>query len=130
MPWLYQTKPCQIPDRVYHPALDADEPVIVNYSAHAFRAGNLQTIIGNHMFVWAEFAQRAKTLVPPFSTDMLQKRLSELLKDVAMQEACKRFPDVHAVSRCQLNSTDMQWLKTQLVNKNWLLKASDTRDIT
>ena len=112
-----------------HPAPITDEPVIVNYSAHAFRAGNLQTIIGNHMFVWGDLLNALKTLVPPFSTDMLQKRLSELLKDVAMQEACKRFPDVHAVSRCQLNSTDMQWLKTQLVNKNWLLKASDTRDI-
>lgn len=109
------------------PARITDEPVIVDYSAHAFQDGNLHTIIGTHIFVWADLLNVLKTLVPPFSTDMLQRRLNDSLKDVAMQEASKNLPNVHAVSRCQINATEMQWLKTQLVNNNWLLKASDTR---
>lgn len=108
-------------------AIAPDVSILVNFSAHAYQDGNLQDIMAAHTFTWGEIIDLLKPLNAPFSSDMMQRRLSESLKPAALAEASKTMPNVHAVSRCQINAVDFQWIKKQLVDNKWLLPARDNR---
>lgn len=119
-------------DRGIPPAVDAnlmaqDTRVLVNYSAHAYQDGNLQDIMAAHTFTWGEIIELLRELPTPFSSDMMQRRLNESLKPAALVEAKKTRPNVHAVSRCQINAVDFQWVKKQLTDNQWLLAAKESR---
>lgn len=100
--------------------LKPHEIVLVNYSAHAYQEGNLQDIIATHTFTWGEIIDLLKRLPQPFSSEMMLKQLNDSLKNMALVEASKILPNVHAVSRCQVNTVDFQWLKQQLIDSNWV----------
>ncbi|MFW2177747.1 MULTISPECIES: DUF4062 domain-containing protein [unclassified Moraxella] len=104
-----------------------DDSFLVNFSAHAYQAGNLQEVMATHSFTWREVIDQLRLLTPNFSSDSLLRRLNESLKPVALMEASKVVPNLHAVSRHQINNVDFQWLKQQLVDNQWLLPAKDER---
>lgn len=103
--------------------INRDDIVLVNYSAHAYQDGNLQDVIAAHTFTWGEVLDLLSRLPHPFSNDMMLKQLNESLKDLALAEANKILPNVHAVSRCKINDVDFQWLKQQLLSSGWLISA-------
>lgn len=112
--------------------LQADEIVLLNYSAHAYQDGNLQDVIATQTFTWGEIREILKRLPQPFSSDMMLKQLNDSLKNFALLEASKILPNVHAVSRCQINAVDFQWLKQQLVDSQWLIaikEGKSTREL-
>lgn len=108
-------------------SLSLDDTVTVNYSAHAYQAGNLQDILATHTFYWAEIVMLLKQLSQPFSSDMMLKYINDSLKEAAMKEASKILPNVHAVSRCQITNADFQWIKSQLISNHWLIKDAMSR---
>lgn len=108
--------------------LSLNDTVMVNYSAHAYQGGNLQDILADHVFRWADILALLRPLPQPFSDVMMLKSLNDSLKEVALKEASKTLPNVHAVSRCQINNTDFQWIKKQLLNNQWLLRDSTHRN--
>ncbi|WP_410473162.1 DUF4062 domain-containing protein [Faucicola mancuniensis] len=105
--------------------LKAEDVVLVNYSAHAYQDGNLQDVMAAHTFTWGEVLELLKILPQPFSSEMMLKQLNDSLKNLALIEASKILPNVHAVSRCQINAVDFQWLKQQLVDSGWLVSAKE-----
>lgn len=116
-----KTKPVSVTKNVLKP----NEIVLVNYSAHAYQDGNLQDIIATHTFTWGEVLELLRRLPQPFSSEMMLKQLNDALKNLALVEASKILPNVHAVSRCQINAVDFQWLKQQLLDSNWLSSAKE-----
>lgn len=107
--------------------ISLEDTVLVNYSAHAYQDGNLQDILAAHTFRWSEIVTLLKQVTQPFSSDTMLKYLNDSLKDVALEEASKVMPNVHAVSRCQVTTVDFQWIKKQLINKGWLVKDASSR---
>ncbi|ELA09050.1 hypothetical protein MOMA_01535 [Moraxella macacae 0408225] len=106
-----------------------DDVVLVNYSAHAYQGGNLQDLVAAHTFTWGEVLDLLTVLPQPFSNDMMLKQLNDSLRGLALTEATKTLPNVHAVSRCQINAVDFQWLKKQLVASGWLILAKEEHSI-
>lgn len=122
-PTSAKAKPTPTP--VVKNVLKPNEIVLVNYSAHAYQDGNLQDIIATHTFTWGEVLELLRRLPQPFSSEMMLKQLNDALKNLALVEASKILPNVHAVSRCQINAVDFQWLKQQLLDSNWLSSAKE-----
>ena len=104
-----------------------DDTVLVNYSAHAYQHGNLHDITATHLLSWGEILDMIALLPVPFSTDMLQRAFNDLLKVPALAVVERTMPDAHAVSRCQINSLDLQWIKQQLIDSGWILPHKDAR---
>lgn len=104
-----------------------DDEIQVSYSAHAYQGGNLQTVTATHRFTWRQIVELLKTLPKPFSSDSIFRCLNDSLKQFALIEASRILPNVHAVSRCQINTVDFQWIKKQLHNHQWMLKESGSR---
>lgn len=103
------------------------DTIMVSYSAHAYQDGNLSDLMLTHSFSWQEILDALKTLPTVFSNDAILKKFNELLSQTALAEALQVMPNAHAVSRCQINTLDFQWVKKQLVNHHFLLKAADER---
>lgn len=104
-----------------------DDTVLVNYSAHAYQHGNLHDITATHLLSWGEILDMIALLPVPFSTDMLQRAFNDLLKAPALAVVEETMPDAHAVSRCQINSLDLQWIKQQLIHGGWIIPYKDER---
>lgn len=104
-----------------------DDTVLVNYSAHAYQHGNLHDVTATHLLSWGEMLDMIALLPVPFSTDMLQRAFNDLLKAPALAVVERTMPDAHAVSRCQINSLDLQWIKQQLIDSGWILPHKDAR---
>ena len=64
-----------------------------------------------------------QALPQPFTSNMMLTQINDALKDAAMAEALKISPKIHTVSRCQISNIDYQWIKSQLVKKQWLVSV-------
>ena len=106
-----------------------NEVLLVNYTAHAFEGGNLQEISAAYTFSWGNIVQMLQALPQPFTSNMMLTQINDALKDAAMAEALKTSPKIHAVSRCQISNIDYQWIKSQLVKKQWLVSVKEERSI-
>lgn len=107
--------------------LELDDMVLANYSAHAYQHGNVHDITATYSFSWGEILDLIAQLPTPFSTEMLQRAFNEALKAPALVVVEETMPDAHAVSRCQINSLDLQWIKQQLVDSRWIIPYKDER---
>ena len=105
------------------------QKVLVNYSAHAYEGGNLRDIMAAHTFTWGEIIGLLQALPQPFTNDMMLRQLNDSLKESALIEASKVSAKVHAVSRCQLSAVDYQWLKNQLIERQWLVSAKEEKSL-
>ena len=106
-----------------------NEALLVNYTAHAFEDGNLREISAAYTFSWGNIVQMLQALPQPFTSNMMLTQINDALKDAAMAEALKISPKIHAVSRCQISNIDYQWIKSQLVKKQWLVSVKEERSI-
>lgn len=107
--------------------VELTQSIVINYSAHAYQGGNLRNLMATHSFSWGEILTLLKSIEQPFSSSAMRKQLNDSLKEVALIEASKTLPNVHAVSRCQINTKDFQVIKDQLIHHQWLLKYNDAR---
>lgn len=108
---------------------ELNETLVVNYTAHAFEGGSLREISAAHTFSWGNILQALQSLPQPFTNNMMSNQINDLLKDVAMAEALKISPKIHAVSRCQISNIDYQWLKNLLIQKRWLRSVKQDKSI-
>ena len=121
------TQPTARPNQVAPSELT--EELVVNYTAHAFEAGNLREISAAHTLSWGSVLQTLRGLPQPFTSNMMLTQINDSLKDAAMTEALKISPKIHAVSRCQISNIDYQWIKSQLVKKKWLVSVKEEKSL-
>lgn len=118
----------KLPDNTsFHPST-LSNTIMVSYSAHAYHDGNLKDLMLTHQFTCYEILAALQTLVEPFSTEAMLRKLNETLNKFALAEAIKILPNTHAVSRCQMNTADFQWIKKQLMANEWLLPIKEEND--
>lgn len=108
---------------------ELNETLVVNYTAHAFEGGSLREISAAHTFSWGDILQALQSLPQPFTNNMMSNQINDLLKDVAMAEALTISPKIHAVSRYQISNLDYQGIKSQLIEKKWLVSVKENKSI-
>lgn len=109
--------------------LQIGDILVLNYSAHGYQDGNLHDITATHTFTWGEVLELLKQLPQPFSSESMLKQLNDSLKTMALFEAKKVLPKVHAVARCQISAKDFHWIRTQLIENHWITPYKEERSI-
>lgn len=104
--------------------LSLEDSLTVGYTAHAYKDGNLSELNLRQELMWLDIVASLRKLKEPFNSDMIQRNLNHLLNGFALTAAKKIQPNTHAVARTQINSTDFDWLKQQLIAQHWLTPAT------
>lgn len=107
--------------------LALNDTTLVSYTAHAYQDGNLSELTLTHSFSWQDILNLLNELPTTFSADAFSRKMNEHLGKIALIEATKIMPNAHAVSRCQINALDFNWIRKQLINHHFLIKATDDK---
>lgn len=100
--------------------LALEDTVTVQYTAHAYKDGNLTDLTLTQALMWLDIVVSLRKLKEPFTSDMMQRNLNHLLNGYALTSAKKIQPNTHAVARAQINANDFETIKQQLVAQDWL----------
>lgn len=109
--------------------LQTGDILVLSYSAHGYQDGNLHDITATHTFTWGDVLELLKQLPQPFSNESMLKQLNDSLKPMALFEAKKVLPNVHAVARCQISAEDFHWIRKQLIENHWIISNKEERSI-
>lgn len=130
-----QTTTQRLPQKTDSPTLVTNPPndtlaledsVTVNYTAHAYKDGNLSELALRQELMWLDIVVSLRKMKEPFTSDMIQRNLNHLLNGFALPAAKKIQPTTHAVARTQMSASDFDWLKKQLIAHHWLAPAKQT----
>lgn len=98
----------------------------LHYRTQAYQDGNLKDITPQIELTWLE---ALKILAPHFKQPTLEmnfiKVMNNYLEGIALEEARKVMPRVHAVSRTHVDTRSLQQLKLQMKWNNWIIPQSD-----
>lgn len=103
-----------------HDGLSLEDSVTIRYTSHAYRDGNLTDLNLQQTVMWLDIVVSLRKMKEPFTPDMMQRNLSTFLNGFALAAAKHIQPNTHAVARTQINPTDFEMIKKQLVAQNWL----------
>ena len=134
-----QTTTQRLPQKTDSPTLVTNPPnetlaledsVTVNYTAHAYKDGNLSELALQQELMWLDIVVSLRKMKEQFTSDMIQRYLNHLLNGFALPAAKKIQPTTHAVARTQMSASDFDWLKKQLIAHHWLAPAKQTTAIS
>lgn len=110
-------------------SLGLNDKFSVEYTAHAYEGGNLSDVHMKTSFTWREILGALIHIPTAFSKYGLQNCINNLIAPKADNDIKKMMPNVHAVSRCQVNQEDLLKLQRCLIKANWieLMAASNSR---
>lgn len=94
------------------------------YTAQAYEGGNLTVVTMSLSCTWQEVLSALVKIPAAFSSYGLQSCMNRLIVTRAEKDIKKLMPNVHAVSRCQINQSDLVKLQRLLVSANWIQLAS------
>lgn len=100
--------------------IDISDTVDIRYSAQAYEGGNLTDVTRLTTLSWQEILNALMTMPATFSSYSLQSCFNRSIAAKAEAEIKKEMPNVHAVSRCQIISKDIDTLQRQLIAANWI----------
>lgn len=97
-------------------------------TAHAFQGG---TLIDTSFVVQSSWRAILVDLakISPFSTQGLWKLMNEIATTQAMPAVTINYPEVHAISRCQVVRADILWVQETLLFAGWIERASQDKEI-
>ncbi len=109
-------------------SLELAEQFDIKYSAQAFEGGTLTDVKMIMALTWQEVLQALATIPLAFSNYGLKSCINRLIAIKAAQDIKKSMPNVHAVSRCQIEQDDLVKLQRLLIAANWIqLTASSSK---
>ena len=98
----------------------------LHYRTQAYQDGNLKDITPQKELTWLE---ALKILAPHFKQPTLEmnfiKVMNSYLEGIALEEARRLMPRVHAVSRTHVDTRSLQQLKLQMKWNNWIIPQAD-----
>lgn len=100
----------------------------VHCNAHAFQGG---TLIDTSFAVQSSWRAILVDLtkISPFSTQGLWKLMNEIATTQAMPAVTATYPEVHAISRCQVVRADILWIQETLLFAGWIERVSQDKEI-
>lgn len=87
--------------------ISAQETVVLRYSAHAYEKGNLSEVSMRTPVTWLSILQSLVDIPTPFSSYGLKRSLNALVSKTAESDIKDLMPKVHAVSRCEVVTADI-----------------------
>lgn len=105
------------------PPLLNDE-ILLNCQAHAFRGGTLIEVVFIAKLTWHTLLNTLIASSPTFNTQGLWQTINRLITSQAMPAVQLNYPDVHAISRCQVTKTDIFWVQEELEAVGWIVRLS------
>ena len=101
----------------------------IQYSAQAYEGGNVTDVTMRTLVTWQQILQTIVKIPASFSTFILQIHINRLIIPIAEGDIKQLMPNVHVVSRCQINQSDLLKLQRLLVAANWIeLTATGARE--
>ena len=124
-PIVNKPKVSTISPRLKHktPVNLADE-VLLNCTAHAFTGGTLIEVAFMAKTKWQSILHALQQHGISFSIQGLWRVLNDTITPQAMPAVKHLYPDVHAISRCQVTKADVLWVEDELLNANFIAKHS------
>ncbi len=106
-----------------------DVEIIVNFTTHAYEDGNLSDINLLASLTWRQILQIIGNKSAPIPFLSFQRMLNELLQGMALQLAQQDFSSkIHAVSRTQVDTQDIQWIVSQMIGFGWISRLGADGD--
>lgn len=100
--------------------------VNISYRLHAYQDGNLTERTLHYDFTWLQLIELfGETFIQPNHEEHFAKLLNDYLRRIALHEVKKRYPQVHAVSRVQVNSKTLTMIKEQLHHHDWIVPIGE-----
>lgn len=98
--------------------IDLDHAITLQYSAHAYAAGNLSEVNMVAYVRWHTILEALLNIPMPFSRYSLHRCLNSIVSQSAQQGIKDKMPQVHAVSRCQVIAADLEKVQKTLLYAN------------
>lgn len=98
-------------------------------NAHAFQGGTLIEVSFQVDIRWQELLKNLANINAAFSTQGLWKVLNDIATPEAMPASKAQYPEVHAVSRCQVVRSDVLLTQETLLYAGWIERAEAGKEI-
>ncbi len=103
-----------------------DDELLVSCTAHAFQGGTLIEVAFMAATTWRTLLSTLVHSGQAFSLQGFWRLLNELITPQAMQAVKTNYPNVHAISRCQVTKADMLWIQEELSGAGWIKQVVNT----
>lgn len=103
-------------------APNLQDSVMLKCTAHAFEGGTLMETAFMAQLSWQDILSSLSHMIV-FSVDSLARTLNELITPQAMPIIKLNYPNIHAISRCQVIKADAVWVQEELAKAYWIEKA-------
>lgn len=102
---------------------ELDDELLINCTAHAFKGGTLIEVSFVATSTWQAVLSALTHTSMSFSSQGMWRILNELVAEQAMSVIKPIYPEVHAISRCQVTKADIIWLQEELQAAGWISKS-------
>lgn len=109
------------------PALGSS--IALHCNAHAFQGGTLIEVAFQIQATWQQILSELSALATPFSTQGLWKTLNQIATAQATPIIQADYPEVHAVSRCQVVRSDVLVVQETLLFADWIARSEPNKEI-
>ncbi len=101
------------------------DEILLAGSAHAFEGGTLIEVAFSDS-ITSQALLSTLSSQPAFGTRGLWQALNALTSAQAIEFIKSTRPNAHAISRCQINKTDVLWVQQLLLDTHWISKGVTT----
>ncbi len=106
--------------------LNLQDELLLSCTAHAFQGGTLIEVSFMATTTWQAILESLVDTAMAFSLQGLWRLLNDEIFPQAMPAVKISYPDVHAISRCQVTKADVVWVQQELTSAGWIAKLPNT----
>lgn len=108
-------------------SINLDVEIMINFSTNAYQDGNLSSINLMAPLTWRQILKSISDHINPMTISAFHRTINELIQPVALALAKREIsPNIHAVSRTQVSTLDLQWIQSQMLQFGWLAHSENT----